>query len=296
MTQETPKPNRIYKARLFEMIFSQKEECLSLYNAVNGTDYKDPEQLEINTLENAIYMSMHNDISFVIDSRLSLYEHQSTRNPNLPLRFLFYVANLYAGIVNDENLYSEKQIWIPTPQFLIFYNGEEWLPEREILKLSDAFEVKESECSLELTATLLNINPGQNEGLKAACRTLADYAEYTARVRENAKTMSIAQAVEDAIEDCIRNGILSEFLTKNRVEAMSMSIFEYDEEKHMQQEREEHWADGHKAGLEEGHQAGLEEGISSTKKIFKFHMAGKSNEEIAEECQIPLETVEEILS
>ncbi len=139
MEQNKPAPNRIYKARIFEMIFSQKSECLSLYNAVNQTNYTDPEQLEINTLENAIYMSMKNDISFVIDARLSLYEHQSTRNPNLPLRFLIYVANLYSGITKNENLYGARLIPLPTPHFLILYNGEEALPEREVLRLSDAY-------------------------------------------------------------------------------------------------------------------------------------------------------------
>ena len=83
--------NRIYKARIFEMIFSDKKELLALYNAVNKTDYDIPELLEINTLQNAIYMSMKNDVSFIIDSRLSLYEHQSTYSPNLPLRYLLYV-------------------------------------------------------------------------------------------------------------------------------------------------------------------------------------------------------------
>ena len=104
---------RDYKARLFEMIFRGKEELLGLYNAVNGTNYSNPDELEINTLENAIYLSMHNDVSFIIDSRLSLYEHQSTYSPNLPLRYLFYVSDLYSKMTKNSNLYeSRKQCYL----------------------------------------------------------------------------------------------------------------------------------------------------------------------------------------
>ena len=104
---------RDYKARLFEMIFREKEELLGLYNAVNGTNYSNPDELEINTLENAIYLSMHNDVSFIIDSRLSLYEHQSTYSPNLPILYLFYFSDLYSKMTKDSNLYgSRKQCYL----------------------------------------------------------------------------------------------------------------------------------------------------------------------------------------
>lgn len=112
------------------MIFSEKDKLLELYNAVSKTNHTDPELLEINTLENVIYMSMHNDISFLIDSRVSLYEHQSTYNPNLPLRYLFYVSDLYSGMTKDANLYGTKKIPVPTPRFLIFYNGADPQPDR----------------------------------------------------------------------------------------------------------------------------------------------------------------------
>ena len=125
--------NRLYKSRIFAMLYSDRKDLLDLYNAVSGKHYEDPELLEINTLENAIYMSMHNDLSFLIDSRLSLYEHQSTYSPNLPLRYLFYISDLYSGMTKDENLYGTKCIQIPTPQFVIFYNGSQEQPDRKIL-------------------------------------------------------------------------------------------------------------------------------------------------------------------
>lgn len=236
---EKNKTNRAYKSRLFEMIFSDKKELLGLYNAVNETNYTDPEALEINTLENAIYLSMHNDISFVIDSRLSLYEHQSTYSPNLPLRYLMYISDLYSAMTKDKNLYGTKVVQIPPPRFLIFYNGAEKRPEREILKLSDAFSVNDDTPSLELRAELININPGNNEALMKACKTLRDYSEYTTRVRQYTSVMSIENAVDKAINDCISEGILAEYLSKYKAEAIKMSIYEYDEERQRQFDKEE---------------------------------------------------------
>ena len=226
-TKNTP-VNRTYKSRIFEMIFSDKTELLTLYNAVNKTHYTDAEQLEINTLENAIYMSMHNDLSFLIDSRLSLYEHQSTYSPNLPLRYLFYISDLYSVMTRDSNLYGTKKVILPTPKFLIFYNGVQEQPEVQELKLSDVYTVSNQEPSLELKATMLNINPGKNEDLKNACKALKDYAEYTSRIRRYTETMSLPDAVEQVINECIQEGILSEFLSVHRTEAIAMSIYEYD--------------------------------------------------------------------
>ena len=259
-TAQTAAPNRTYKARIFEMVFSDKKELLALYNAINKTHYNDPELLEINTLQNAIYMSMKNDVSFIIDSRLSLYEHQSTYSPNLPIRYLLYVADIYANITKNENLYGSKKVMIPPPRFLIFYNGRDLYPERKVLKLSELYVLKEEEISLELTALMLNINPGYNEELMNTCKTLRDYSEYTERVRRYAETMKLEDAVERAITECIREGILSEFLSKNRAEAKRMSIYEYDEERHMRQTRAEGYEDGEAAGIKKGEAIGRKQG------------------------------------
>lgn len=271
--QTQPAPARTYKARLFEMIFRQKEELLELYNALNGTSYDDPEQLEINTLENAIYMSMHNDLSFIIDSRLALYEHQSTYSPNLPLRYLMYVTELYSSITKDASLYGSAKIPIPTPNFLIFYNGTEERPDLETIRLSDLYTVQQEEYSLELKATLLNINPGHNRQLLSTCKTLRDYSEYTHRVRTYAKDMSLADAVERAITECIRDDILADFLRKYRAEAKRVSIYEYDEEKHMQIVKEEGRREGHEEGRREGLKEGLQEGIANFAELNRLLLA-----------------------
>ena len=236
--------NRIYKSRIFAMLFSDRNELLKLYNAINGTSYDDPQLLQINTLENAVYMSMQNDVSFIIDMRLNLYEHQSTYSPNLPVRYLLYVADVYSDYTKDMNLYGSRAVQLPTPKFVIFYNGEAEQPDRKELKLSELFTIPETDPSLELKAVMLNINKGHNRKLMETCKTLQDYAEYTSRVRTYAAEMSLDEAVERAITECIREGILADFLKKNRAEAKKVSIYEYDEERHMRQTREEGIEDG----------------------------------------------------
>lgn len=240
-------PNRTYKATIFAMLFEDKEHLLELYNAISGKHYTNPEMLEINTLENAIYMAMRNDISFLIDARLSLYEHQSTYSPNLPLRFLLYISALYSSMTREANLYGTKPIELPPPRFVIFYNGKVEQPDRQILKLSDLYTIKE-ECSLELE-----------------------------------------EAVERAIKEFIQEGILKEFLEKNRAEAKNMSIFEYDQEKHIKQEREEAWEEGRKEGKKAGERDMLLK--LAEKKLRK----GKTIAEIAEELEESEKTIKEIL-
>ena len=267
-----PVPNRNYKSSIFTMLFSDKRELLGLYNAVSGKDYKDPGLLEVNTLENAIYMAIKNDLSFVIDSQLSLYEHQSTYSPNLPLRMLLYLADLYADMTKNENLYGKKKVKIPPPQFIIFYNGVERQPDRRILRLSDLYEVEEEEHKLELEAVMLNVNAGHNRELLQSCKTLADYAEYTACIRKYAEEMDTEDAVECAIAECIQEGILEEFLRKNRAEAKRMSIYEYDQARHIRQEREDAWEEGWSEGRDEGRQ---EEKRSVAARLAEMGMAAE---------------------
>ena len=280
--------NRTYRSTVFIMLFEEKENLLELYNAMSGKHYTDPELLEINTLENAIYMSIKNDVSFLMDGRLSLYEHQSTYSPNLPLRFLFYISNLYSGMTKDENLYGTRKTQIPTPEFVIFYNGEEERPERETLKLSDLYTFRgedekagKADFKLELKAELLNICGDNNRALKEACRTLREYAVFTDKMRKYTKTMDIEAAAERTIEECIQEDILREFLTKHRAEVRTVSIFEYDQEKHMRQEREQAWEDGWEARI--------------TKQIKIKLKKGKTIPEIAEELEEEETAIREIV-
>lgn len=240
--------NRIYKDRLYKMIFNDKSELLKLYNAINGTHYDDPAMLTITTLDNAIYMTMENDLSFIIDMRLALYEQQSTVNPNLPLRFLMYITDIYSAYTKDMNIYGSKKVQIPLPSFVIFYNDVKSQPDRTEFFLSELFHPTTDQPALELKAVMLNINKGHNQELMNACHTLRDYSEYVARIRTYSAEMPLTDAVEKAITECIHENILRDFLLKNRAEAKAMSIYEYDEEKTLRMFREEGYEDGERNG------------------------------------------------
>lgn len=255
------KENKKYKDSLFRLLFKEKKELLSLFNAVTGSDYDDPDDLEITTLENAVYMSMKNDVSCVIDLQLHLYEHQSTINPNMPLRCLMYVAIVYDKMVKDKAIYSETRILLPTPTFIIFYNGEDDQPERRVMKLSESFAMDTGETNLELVVVQLNINPGYNDQLKQDCPTLLQYMLYVDRVRTYRKEMPMREAVDRAIRECIEEGILADFLRDNMMEARNMSIlFDYDEKKYMKIMEEE--------GIQKGIQKGIEQERERSEKLL----------------------------
>lgn len=225
-----PQTNRQYKDTVFRMLFSERKNLLSLYNAVAGKTYERAEDLTIVTLQNAIYMGMKNDLAFMLDTNLYLYEHQSTRNPNIPLRDLFYISLEYQRYINDKSLYSSTLQKIPAPKFVVFYNGTD--PEEDCteLKLSQAYENLVGEPDLELKVMVLNVNDGHNKELMEQCHTLKEYAKYVAKVRKYTETYSLNEAVKRAISECIKEGILAEFLQRNRAEVEMVSILEYDKE------------------------------------------------------------------
>lgn len=254
--------NREYKDTMFRMIFREKKELLSLYNAVNNSDYQKEEDLQIVTLENAVYMNVKNDLAFLIDFHLHLYEHQSSYNPNMPLRDLFYVSREYQKLVESRSIYTSSVVKIPAPRFITFYNGADDMPETVSLKLSDAYYTEEKEPALELKVIMLNLNMGNNWKLLESCRTLKEYMQYVERVRSYARKpdMTLETAVERAVDECIKENILADFLRRNRAEAIYMSIFEYDEEKELALMRKDEYNAGVKAGKKEGIKEGIKEG------------------------------------
>jgi len=281
------KVQRNYKDTVSRMLFREPENALSLYNALNGTNYADASQITFNMLDNAIYMGMQNDISFLIMNEVNLYEHQSTYNLNMPLRDLFYVAELLQVYVKDQSLYSSKLIKLPTPHFVVFYNGVEDKPEKRILRLSEAFEVPTKDPELELKVTILNINPRMNEDLKEKCPVLKQYTQYVEQVRCNSMNMSLEQAVEEAIEYCIQHNILKEFLSKQKAEVIKMSIFEYDEEREIELIRRDEREIGKEIGQKIGEEIGAEKERENTiKSIISFgKKLGASKEQIIKELQ-----------
>ncbi len=242
--------NRNYKDTVFRKLFSDRENLLSLYNAINGTSYTDALQLEIVTLENAIYMGMKNDLAFIINTNLFLYEHQSTYNPNVPLRDLFYISSEYQKLVDQKSLYSSVILKIPAPNFIVFYNGTEKREDSWTDYLSESYENLSGEPNLELKVITLNVNAGHNRKLMEECRVLREYAQYVEKVRRYSEEMELDAAVENAVSESIQEGILKEFLQKNRDEVIAMSIFEYNEEEEKKKLRKAEYEAGISAGRE----------------------------------------------
>lgn len=257
---------RTYKDSLFNKLFgdeANKENLLSLYNALNKTDYKDRNLLEINTIEGVIYMSMKNDVSCLLDNYMQLTEHQSSDCPNMPVRGLMYFGKMYDKYIkkNKLNIYSQRLIKIPTPKYYVLYNGNAGTPDIMKLRLSDAFINKSEEGEFEWTATMVNINKGHNEKLMKSCRILEEYSLFIDRIKEYLKQKySVENAVQTAVNDCIRDGILSEYLTAHKAEVIGMCITEYDEQETMYAFKEE--------GRQEGRQEGLQALVNSLKKFI----------------------------
>ncbi|MBO7122076.1 MAG: hypothetical protein J6V90_02195 [Treponema sp.] len=232
------KPQPKYRDRLFIAIFGKDTERskrwrLDLYNVLNGTSYTDPNALELNTIENVIYIKMYNDVSFLVDSQMTLYEQQSETNANMPLRGFFYFAQLYQKHIakKDFNLHQSSLIKIPNPRFIVFYNGDTKREERYKLRLSNAFEIKDKSGDFEWTADVININQGANETLVKKCKSLYDYVRLVGRISDHKKSgMKIDQAVREAVDWAIKENFLEGFVREQKEEIIAMCLTEYDEE------------------------------------------------------------------
>ena len=271
--------NRNFKDTLFRKIFDNKKDLLSLYNALNDTEHTDEDLIEINTIEDAIYIGYKNDISFVIDSELNLYEHQSSVNKNMQIGGLIYLTELYKG-------YIER-------------NGE---PERRVMPLSDSYMTndsnKDQEPCLELKALLININYGCNKEIMNKCQKLMEYSQLIALIRKyydelvekyaklgihKSKKEIFAEAVSLAIEEAIRNNILKEILRNNKAEVTNMLLTEFDEKDYIEGVKEE----SERRGREEGRMEGrLEERLEGKiYLIIKKVKKSKSLQIIASELE-----------
>ncbi len=247
------KANVKYKDTLFKKLFGQnKENALSLYNAINGTNYTIEDDFEYTMMEDVLYLKMKDDVSFMVGTSLNLYEHQSTYNPNMPLRGLFYFASLYHKLIeDDERLYSTTILKIPNPRFIVFYNGVSARnkPDVEKFRLSDAFLEKDDSGEFEWTATMVNINVGHNRELIEKCQVLEHYSIFIHRVRMyNDSINDLKKAISKAVDECIREGILHEILETQKEEVYQMMLTEFDEEKYEAIIR----AEGREEGLKEG--------------------------------------------
>lgn len=284
---------REHKDVLFRRIFREKKDLLELYNALNGSTYTDSEALEVVTLEDVIFMKMKNDLSFIIGNCLNLYEHQSSWNLNMPLRGLLYFARQFEGLITaeDNDLYGRRRIDLPTPVYIVFYNGKGMNTDHVMLCLSDSFSEGRGSGCLECTCEVLNINRGYNRALMEKCRRLWEYSEFSAEIEDNIKNgMNRREAVETAMDSCIERGILRDILIKEKAEVIHMLLTEFNEKKHLKNT----YREGKEAGLREGMEKGAE--LKLREQVWKKMARGKSVPEIAEELEEDSSIIEELIS
>ncbi|MBQ4512173.1 MAG: hypothetical protein II969_04215 [Anaerolineaceae bacterium] len=285
--------NRENKDRLFRFIFGNEENkawTLSLYNAVNGTSYQNPDDIIITTIQDALYMGMKDDIAILVYATMNMFEQQSTFNPNLPLRYLIYAGMIYSGLIESGkwkiNLYSSKIQRLPVPKCVCFYNG---IQEKDdmILELSSAFP-ENSDPDIQVRVHMLNINYGRNEALLNACAPLRDYSFLIYRIRFHQNNgMEIGDAVDLAVDELSDDSVIKPFIMKNRAEVKRMCITEYDEVKTMNMFREE----GYNEGRTDGYNSGRADGqFQSLASLAKKHYI--TVEQAAEEAGM---TVDEFL-
>ena len=273
---------------------------MSLYNALNGSSYTDPEELEFNTIDDVIYMGMKNDVSFLVmdEKTMNIWEHQSSVNPNLPVRFLMYAGQLYDRYMTDKNIYryGTKLKKLPKPKCVCFYNGTDKEPEEQTLRLSDAFEADDGD--IEVRVRVLNINYGHNRALMEACVILGDYAGLIDSIRKNQKAgMNLEGAVDASIALMLDDSLLKRFLLVHKAEVKGMYLTEYDEEKERKLAQKEAREEGFEEGREEGFEEGREEGRKKGLKEGLKEGQHKEKERVATDMlkkNFPLAVVKEI--
>ena len=239
--------NRKYKDRVFNSIFGNPEHkdwTLSLYNAVNNSHYTNPDDIQFNTVDNALFLGIHNDVSFmfIILFELNLWEHQSTPNRNLPMRFLRHLVQLYDKYiaVSKYNVFSSTLQPLPRPRCVCFYNGTANEPERYVLKLSEAFGIPSEESDLEVKVTMININYGKNKELMNACKPLKEYAWLVEKIRQHQKeTNDLEKAIDLTIDEMPRDFVIRDFIIGHRAEVKKMFLTEWNEQEMRQRDRDE---------------------------------------------------------
>lgn len=239
--------NREYRSDTFSLLMQIPEYALEVYNPLNHTHYDNPDDIMFQQLNHSFSLTVRNDASFIIDSYFNLYEHQTTYNPNMPLRSLVYFSDYVKDYIKNREIFGSRLVKIPTPRFAVFYNGEKWRPERQVLLLSDAFVHSTDDPELELVCTVYNINSGHNRELLKHCPVLRKYMVFTHRVRYLVRKLGrqqgipdgssymktekgkqiLAAAINEAIDYCIEHDILREFFQIHRAEVEKSMVLDY---------------------------------------------------------------------
>ena len=231
MTEKKDNVTSKFKDNVFCMLYRDKRNLLELYNALNNSAYTNVDDLQVTTLNGGSYMKYKNDASFLLCMSLYMFEKQSSKNPNMPLRFLHYVSDVFRELFSNSMLHRRSMIKIPVPHFVTFYNGlEKWVDKEGELKLSDMYEIPVDDPELELNVRVININ--EDVHILNKCKTLRDYMTFVNKVRFKMGTEGddVRVAVTEAMDECIEEDILVDFFEQHREEVVEVSIYDYDEE------------------------------------------------------------------
>ena len=287
--------NREFKSDVFSMLMEIKKYAMSVYNCLNDTNFTNLDDLEVHTLDKGVSLTVRNDAAFVVDASLSIYEHQSTVCPNMPVRNLIYYTTIVSKLLKKKNIYGKKLIKIPIPKFVVFYNGDEEQPEEYDMKLSDAFEKETDNPELELVCKVYNINFGKNKYLLDRCPVLKEYMIFVDYVRLYLKEYGyedLEKAINQAIDRCIQEDILADFLKENRAEVVKVTQLDYTFDRQLTMEREEAREEGRAEGRAEGEALGTQQ--EREKIAIKMIKVNKPLEEIMEFTELPIEKINEL--
>jgi hypothetical protein len=283
-----------YKDSVFSFLFSNPDTLRELYSAICGIILPPSIPVTVNTLEDVLYKTLLNDISFELARKLViLLEHQSSINPNMAIRLLLYIARVYEKLITKKNLYGRKKLYIPRPEFIVLYNGAAPYPDQAELKLSEAYEdpgslgIRQEGPALELAVKVYNINAGHNERILGSCETLKGYSTFIGKVREmEAEKGDREAAMGEAIRWCVRNNVLRGFFEEHGSEVVNMLLSEWKLEEALVVEREEGWEEGLEKGREEGQKDAI-------RNLLAF---GMGPEQISRALKVPLDTVQQYLN
>ena len=290
------KVNEKNKASIFSALFSKPDVLREFYCAIEDITLPPDTPIDINTLEDVLYMDQINDVSFTIDNRLVvLIEHQSTINRNMPLRLLIYIARIYEKIIDRRKLYKRNLGLIPMPEFIVLYNGKEAYPDHSVLRLSDSFKAINGLKSpnvqalpLELIANVYNINHGHNQAFMRRSETLDGYSIFIEKIREFGKSENREEAMKSAIKYCVENNILKHFLETNGSEVLNM-LLDWNTEDAIAASYEDGLEEGLEKGREEGREKGREEKINIVRNLKAL---GLSTDIIAKSTGLSPEEIE----
>lgn len=277
------KANRGYKDSVFTNYFSDPARFIDVYNAIKGTSFTLATPIEDVTLSDVFFKNRKNDLAFKVDNRyVILMEHQSTINDNMPLRMLLYAGRLYESIVNQDNIYKTRRIPLPTPEFLVLYNGAKPMADNTVLRLSDAFIDPPGDFSLELSVQVININYGHNQNIMQKSTALSDYSFLMDKIHAYTnRGVPLQDAIKQAIYDCVSQNIMKQYLQMNGSEVLNMLFGEFDPELEKKVIREE--------AYEEGRESLLKELIAN--KLAK----GLSFKQVADVLEVDVNTIQRLM-